>query len=174
MASRELFEDWKRQQAAGGLTDIQRAARYYYLQRMCFGGRVRGRTFGAAPLSRPRINLLRMEEELSEVHLRLARVVIENLSWDKFLKTYDKSGTFFYLDPPYYKAPHYCHNMYIEDFVELASALSGLKSNFILSINDHEKMRLVFNKFIIKPVKLSYSVAKGETVKANELIISNY
>lgn len=32
-------------QATGGLTDIQRAARYYYLQRLCFGGRVRGRTF---------------------------------------------------------------------------------------------------------------------------------
>ena len=130
LASRELFEDWKRQQAAGGLTDIQRAARYYYLQRMCFGGRVRGRTFGAAPLSRPRINLLRMEEELSEVHLRLTRVVIENLSWDKFLKTYDKPGTFFYLDPPYYKAPHYCHNMYIDDFVALASALGGSEVEF--------------------------------------------
>ncbi len=70
LSSRKLFEDWKRQQKAGGLTDIQRAARYYYLQRLCFGGRVKNRTFGAGPMRRPRINLLRIEEELSEVHLR--------------------------------------------------------------------------------------------------------
>jgi len=31
LSSREWFEDFKRQQEAGGLTDIQRAARYYYL-----------------------------------------------------------------------------------------------------------------------------------------------
>ncbi|MCP4107470.1 MAG: DNA adenine methylase, partial [Desulfobacteraceae bacterium] len=43
LTSREIFEDWKRQQEAGGLTDIQKAARYYYLQRLCFSGRVRNR-----------------------------------------------------------------------------------------------------------------------------------
>ena len=54
LSSREWFEDWKRQQAAGGLTDIQRAARYYYLQRLCFGGRVKGRTARrSAPTRRP-------------------------------------------------------------------------------------------------------------------------
>ena len=49
LASREWFQDWKRQQEAGGLTDIQRAARYYYLQRQSFAGRVRSRTFGTGP-----------------------------------------------------------------------------------------------------------------------------
>ena len=44
LSSREWFEDWKDQIKSRGLTDIQRAARYYYLQRHCFGGRVRGRT----------------------------------------------------------------------------------------------------------------------------------
>src|SRR2546423_11774722 len=28
------------------LTDIQRAARFFYLQRICYGGKVRGKTFG--------------------------------------------------------------------------------------------------------------------------------
>jgi len=83
LSSREWFEDWQRQQEAGGLTDIQRAARYYYLQRQCYGGRVRSRTFGTGPMHRPRINLLRIEEELSEIHLRLARVII--VRWPKYL-----------------------------------------------------------------------------------------
>lgn len=40
LQSREQFEDWKSQLDGRGLTDIQKAARYYYLQRLCFGGRV--------------------------------------------------------------------------------------------------------------------------------------
>jgi DNA adenine methylase len=126
LASREWFEEWKPQQAAGGLTTIQRAARYYYLQPLCFAGRVRGRTYGASPMSRPRINLLRIEEELSEVHLRLAEVTIEHLPWQQFIKAYDKPGTFFFLDPPYYKEPYYSHNSKISDFQELAEILSSV------------------------------------------------
>lgn len=173
LASREWFEDWKRQQAAGGLTDIQRAARYYYLQRMCFGGRVLNRTFGTAQLRRPRVNLLRIEEELSEVHLRLTHVTIENLPWQEFISRYDRAETFFYLDPPYYKLPYYEHNLELKDFKEMASVLSGIKSRFILSLNDHPDIRKTFKRFKIKPVELKYSVAVGKRRKAKELIISN-
>jgi DNA adenine methylase len=141
LASREWFHDWKRQQEAGGLTDIQRAARYYYLQRLSFGGRVKARTFGAGPLRRPRINLIRIEEELSEVHLRLANATIENLPWQDFTRRYDRKQTFFYLDPPYYLAPYYDHNLKLEDYQEMADILAGMKAKFILSINDLPEMR---------------------------------
>jgi len=174
LSSREWFEDWKRQQKAGGLTDIQRAARYYYLQRHSFAGRVRSRTFGPGPMRRPRINLLRIEEELSEVHLRLAPVTIENLPWQDFIKRYDRVDTLFYIDPPYYKAPYYQHNLELEDYREMAETLAGLKSKFILSINDHPKMRDVFNNFQIEPVTLKYTVAKKEQKTGKELIIINY
>ncbi len=133
LSSREWFEDWKRQQDAGGLTDIQRAARYYYLQRHCFAGKVRGRTFGApGPMRRPRINLVRLEEELSEVYFRLAGITIENLSWPQFIKRYDRPETFFYLDPPYYKAPVYRHNLKLEDYEEMAEILAGVKAKFYI------------------------------------------
>ena len=174
LASREWFEDWKRQQVAGGLTDIQRAARYYYVQRMCFGGRVKGRTFGTSPMTRPRINLLRMEEELSEVHLRLTAVTIEHLPWNAFIEKYDRNNSFFYLDPPYYKAPFYNHNLELSDFENLSTALQPLNSKFILSINDHEDIRRVFSCFRVKPVSLNYSVAMKTHTKARELLITNY
>ncbi|MBN2060691.1 MAG: DNA adenine methylase [Deltaproteobacteria bacterium] len=176
LSSRKWFEDWKRQQEAGGLTDIQRAARYYYLQRHSFGGKVRGRTFGAAgPLRGPRINLLRIEEELSEVHLRLAQVSIENLPWQEFIKRYDRKQTFFYLDPPYYKAPVYRHNLEFKDFQEMAEILAGVSGKFILSINDHPEMRKVFENFKMRQEKLKYSVlAKGPLKEAKELLVSNF
>jgi len=174
LSSREWREDWKRQQEAGGLTDIQRSARYYYLQRLCFGGKVRNRTFGTSQLSRPRINLLRIEEELSEVHLRLATVHIENLPWQDFMKRYDKPGTFFYLDPPYYKMPYYNHNLELDDYQHMARVLSGIQSVFILSLNDHPDIRETFKDFTIKPVELTYSVAKEKHTKGKELLITNF
>lgn len=174
LTSREWFEDWKRQQEAGGLTDIQRAARYYYLQRLSFAGRVRGRTFGTGPMRRPRVNLLRLEEELSEVHIRLANATIENLPWPDFVKRYDRDRTFFYLDPPYYLAPYYQHNLSLEDYRQMAKILIGIKASFILSINDHAEMRMVFKDFNIKAVELKYSAAKGKQPTGKELLISNF
>ena len=174
LASRELFQDFKRQQVAGGLTDIQRAARYYYLQRQCYGGRVRNRAYGAGPMRQPRINLLRIEEEFSEVHLRLARVTIENLPWQEFLPRYDRQETFFYLDPPYYLAPYYDHNMELPDFEALAAVLASLEGRFILSINDHPDMRRVFGGFKIRPVNLKYSVARNDATPATEMLVTNF
>ncbi len=175
LSSREWFKDWKRQQKAGGLTDIQRAARYYYLQRHTFAGRVRNKTFGSpGPMRRPRINLLRIEEDLSEVHLRLARVMIENLPWQDFIKRYDRTQTFFYCDPPYYKAPFYEHNLELDDYHELAAILADIKGKFILSINDRSEMRKAFKDFNIKPVELKYTVALKQQTKAKELLIYNF
>lgn len=176
LSSRELFGDWQRQQVAGGLTDIQKAARYYYLQRHAFGGKVSGRTFGVAVDRKPRINLVRIEEELSAVYLRLVGVVIENLPWQEFLKRYDREDIFFYLDPPYWKAPHYNHNITrIEEFQEMGRILKGLKGRFILSINDHPDIWEVFrpHDFYIKQVSLDYTVSSKNHTRAKELLISN-
>jgi DNA adenine methylase len=122
----------------------------------------------------PHINLLRIEKELSAVHLRLVGVSIEHLAWDDFIKRYDKPGTLFYCDPPYYKAPFYNHNLKLADYQLMASVLAGIKSRFILSINDHPEIRKVFGEFEIKPVKLNYTVSKGKQVEGKELLIKNY
>lgn len=79
LVSRQMFE-WAAMERPETLTDIQRAARFYYLQRLAFGGKVQSQTFGVVAAGPgPRLNLLRIEEELSSVHLRLASVVIEHL-----------------------------------------------------------------------------------------------
>jgi len=124
-------------------------------------------------MDRPRINLLRIEEEPSEVHLRLARVQIENLPWQEFIKRYDREQTFFYLDPPYYKAPFYSHNLELKDYREMAEILSKIKASFILSVNDHPGIREIFdgNGFSIKPVQLRYSISRERATRGKELLI---
>jgi len=175
LSSREWFEDWKDQLDGRGLTDIQKAARYYYLQRLCFGGKVRGRVFGTSVDRPPRINLLRIEEELSEVHLRLSHTTIENLSWDKFIQKYDRLESFFYIDPPYHKKPVYKHNFKgIEDFIYMESVLNNTEGKWLLSINDHPEIREVFKNHNIKKVSLKYTVGKNNGCEAQELLISNY
>ncbi|MCK5099013.1 MAG: DNA adenine methylase [Desulfobacteraceae bacterium] len=173
LTSREWFQDWKDQLEVRGLTDIQRAARYYYIQRLAFGGKVKHRSYGVQiDRAIPRINILRIEEEMSTVHLRLAHVRIENLTWQNLIKRYDKPDTFFYCDPPYYKAPEYKHNLDLPDYIEMSTILSGINGQFILSINDRPEMREIFKIFKIQPVSLLYTVSKKPT-KAKELIITN-
>lgn len=45
LTSRQVFE-WLKHTVPETLTDIQRAARFYYLQKSCFGGKLEGQTFG--------------------------------------------------------------------------------------------------------------------------------
>jgi DNA adenine methylase len=54
----------------------------------------------------------------------------------------------------------------------LAETLAGIKSDFVLSINDHPEMRKVFAGFKIRSVKLSYSAAQKDCVQAQELLIT--
>lgn len=175
ISSREWWEDWNEQLEGRGLTDIQRAARYYYVQRLCFAGRVKDRSFGTAPESYPRINLLRIEEELSEVHLRLLKVMIENLSWKEILEKYDKPETIFYLDPPYYSAPCYKHNFKgLNDYKLMNDALNKIKGKFILSINDNPDIQNIFSNFYIMPVTLNYTISQKEITEGRELLIANF
>jgi len=175
LVSREWFEDWRRQAEAGGLTDTQRAARFYYLQRCAFGGKVLSRTFGSSPIRLPRINLLRLEEELSEVHLRLARVTIEHLPWSGFVRRYDRPGTFFYLDPPYFDCEHiYGDSFERRDFAAIAEQLSSITGKFLLSINDVPFIRDTFKGFNTKQVRTTYTVGGDNAQRVQELLISNF
>lgn len=158
------------------LTDIQRAARFFYLQKTGFGGKVTGRTFGYSPKGKPRLNLIRLEEDLSEIHLRLARVTIENLHYSDVLKRYDRDSTFFYLDPPYHKVEdYYGKGIFAEDdFLKLSDILSGLKGTFMLSINDTPFIRDVFKNFKQEEIRVTYTVCKDANKRVKELLISNY
>ena len=105
LVSREIYK-WAKITPGEIQTDIQRAATFYYLQKLGFGGKVDGRTFGTS-VSLPKLNLLRLEEDLSQAHLRLSRVTIEHLGWHQCLLKYDRPDTLTYLDPPYWQTEGY-------------------------------------------------------------------
>ena len=160
------------------LTDLQRAARFLYLQRLAFGGKVAGRNFGVDVLSSARFNVTKLEPMLADLHERLAGVVIEQLPYAQFIARYDKPGTLFYLDPPYWG----CESDYgpdvfsPDDFARLADQLGAIAGKFILSINDNQSVRATFAAFEQLPISTSYTVgqAHGGATPAAELLISNF
>jgi len=115
-----------------------------------------------------------MEEELCEVHLRLMRVVVENMDWASFVQQYDRPATFFYLDPPYLDLPFYKHNFEPADFDKMAGLLRGIKGKFLMSLNDRPEIRKIFSGFNIDTVKVPYSVSPKKRLTGVELLIRNY
>jgi len=89
------------------LTDLERAARFLYLQRTGFSGKVEGRSFGIDRERGSRFNLLKLAPLLEDIHERLAGVIVENLDWLAFIDKYDRPNTLFYLDPPYWGVEDY-------------------------------------------------------------------
>lgn len=144
------------------LTDIQRAARFYYLQRNAFGGKIEGCNFGYATTRYSRLNLLRIEEELSAAHIRLAQTYIECLNYDDIIKRYDKPHTFFYIDPPYWNCEKdYGKEIFAKaDFLNLADILRNIQGKFLLSLNDVPEVREIFAKFRIEEVNVQYTCSK--------------
>lgn len=142
------------------LTDLERAARFFYLQRTSFGGKVNGRTFGTSPSEPGRFNIVKLAPLLEDVHERLSGVVIERLSYQAFIPRYDREGTLFYLDPPYWGNENdYGEGLFGRgDFEQMAELLAGIKGRFILSINDRPEVRDVFKEFTLQPVSLTYTV----------------
>lgn len=156
ISSRELFR-WLQDTPPATLTDIQRAARFYYLQHNCFGGKVEGQTWGTATTAPP-VNLLRIEEQLSAAHLRLASTYVEHLPWHECMQRYDREHTFFYLDPPYWETQGYGVPFPFGEYELMAETMRSLKGRAMLSINDHPQIRECFAGLHTETLDISYTI----------------
>ncbi len=173
LASRDDFDRLKRVDPTT-LTDIERAARFLYLQRLTFGGKVIGRTFGVKREAASRYDHRQLRPFLRRLHDRLAGVTIERLGYASVIERYDDPRTLFYLDPPYWD----CEDDYgagvfeRADFERLADQLAGIRGRFILSINATDGARTVFSRFQIEEVETTYTVSAGGGKRVTELIIT--
>ncbi len=157
------------------LTDLERAARFLYLQKNAFGGRLERRAFGVAPETTARFNSLKVGPIVEKLHERLSGVVIENLSYEECIKRYDKPSTLFYLDPPYWGTEgEYGSQLFSKsDFEKIADLLASIRGRFILSLNDCPAIRENFQAFQMEEVNVTYSIAEAKRKTAGELIIWN-
>ena len=169
LMSREQFFDAKEQMKTQGLTDIQRAAKFYILIKESFGSDLR--SFGVRPK-----NMANAIDYILTVSKRLNTTVIENQDFERILKTYDKEEALFYLDPPYYETEKYYPDRFMpEDHVRLKNALGRIKGKFLLSYNDCEYIRELFSCYNIIEVERMHDLVQGEEKpRYKELLIKNY
>ena len=160
------------------LTDIRRAARWAWLQRMSFGGKpAHLATPGqmAADVHHPaRLRGPRMARLIRAAHARLEGVHIERLDWQVFIPRYDRPFTLFYLDPPYHgHESDYGRGVFAPaDFARLAAMLRGIRGRFIMSINDTPQIRALFDWADLEEVETRYSANARANRRVRELLVS--
>lgn len=169
LISREQFFDCIKQNSMSGMTDIQRAAHFYCMIKLSFGTDLR--SFGM----RSR-DMQKSVGYLLEVSKRLNRVVVENVDFERLIKTYDRQGALFYLDPPYYEAEKYYPDRFQpEDHERLKNVLSTINGKFVLSYNDCTEIRKLYKEFnVIAVDRQDNLVAKTNPRRYKELIIKNF
>jgi len=168
LTSRELFHDALAQVDTRGMTDLQRAARFYLVIKSSFGAKLTVFSGNRAALEGHKI-----AASLERAHERLQKVVIENRDFDKLIKVYDRDRALFYLDPPYHHTEKYYSVSFEEaDHLRLKETVGDIKGRFILSYNDNAFIRELYQEYRVIPVERSNNMSPGNSFK--ELIIKNF
>ncbi len=141
------------------LTDIQRAARFAYLQTNTFGGKpatdaTPGQTGMITPHHRAHLRSMRMRRLIEAAHRRLQGVHVDCLDWAVFVRRYDREFVLFYIDPPYRGHENdYGKGLFDGRFWAHGGDAGQAEGRFILSLNDTPETREMFRGFGSKPWK---------------------
>jgi DNA adenine methylase len=174
-ASREEFNRLKQQ---SGITEIQRAAHYLYVNKISFGGV--GRCYGTNCTAGGASNSSKLawRDALTRFSARFDKVNIESEDWRDLLKRYDRPHTFFFFDPPYINSGNNVGYAAWSpaEMADFAAALPGLKGQWLLTTCDSPECREIFGGYHIQEVERANGIenrpgkVKNSTYK--ELIIT--
>ena len=171
-SSRDIFEMYKKCDVES-LTEIERAVRFLYLISQSFAGR--GNSFGYGTTTKPSPQIF-YDGVLENLKNRLRNTYVENKDFEVIIDKYDREHTFFFCDPPYFELSGYGNEFGEKEHLLLRDKLKNLKGKFLLTINDHPKVREWYKDFNIEEVQVNYSVCKESKGrgKYNELLIKNF
>lgn len=167
--SRQEFHDFR---AQPGLTDIQRAARWYTRNKIGFGG---GDDSFGVRVSHPVSSRVNRMETIRQLNLRLDNVTIEHLDWKRCIELYDRPTTFFFIDPPYTNCSKTNYEGWQEsDVLGLRAVLDRLQGKWLVTLNDAPSIRAIFHDCRLKSVTRVRGVnnQSGKATPYKELIIA--
>lgn len=150
--------------------DVRRAAMFLKLLRFSYSSS--GKSYASQ-----HFDIRKLFGLISQLQDRMANVVVENQDFETLIKHYDRPDAFFYLDPPYFST----EDMYEvgfgwDDHVRLRDTLKNIKGKFLLSYNDCDEIRELYNGFSMFDFSRTHSMAQryeaGKEFK--ELLIGNY
>lgn len=171
-SGRDIFEEYKNC-TLEYLTEIHRAIRFLYLITQSFAAK--GDNYGYGTTKKPSPQIF-YKDILIDLKERLKNTYVENLSFEKIIEKYDRKHSFFFCDPPYFETCGYKNQFGENEHLILRDKLKSLEGKFLLTINDHPKVREWYKEFNIEEVKVNYSISKEAKGRKQygELIITNY
>ena len=152
------------------LGDVSRATAFFKLNRMSYGA-------GMTSFSGQPCDLRRFYHHVSAAHNRLCGVILENKDFQSLIEQYDRPGSFFYLDPPYYMAESvYAVEFSESDHQRLFETLTGIEGRWLLSYNDCAFVRELYKAYPqYRFTRLSNLVQRYEGgAEYGEILIANY
>lgn len=179
MNGQELFDELL-QINASSLTELERAVRFFVLNRITFSGVVE--SGGYSQLAFKSRFTDSSIERVSKLGLLLEGVKITHLDYRQLLHDGDKS-VFTFLDPPYFKATKsrlygkngVLHTSFKHD--EFAQEMRRCKHSWLITYDDSPEIRANFSFANIYEWELQYGMnnyKQGKAEKGSELFITNY
>lgn len=109
--------------------------------------------------------------KINSKYLNENSVICFNKDYKEIIQEYDSENAFFYVDPPYYKNEKKYSNhtfLKIDDHIELSKILKNIKGRFLLSYQDRELMRNLYDSY-------NFYKYKGDNMMLKpEIAITNY
>lgn len=169
------------------MSDLDRAARFIYLNKTCFNGLYRVNSNGRfnVPIGSYKTPYIYDEKDLREISKLLKNATIEVKQF-YCIENYVKSGDFIYFDPPYYPVSGtsnftaYTKDGFFEnEHKRLATLFSNLDkkgANVMMSNSDTRFIRNLYKNYNIYLVKAKRSINSDSSGrgKINEIVITNY
>jgi DNA adenine methylase len=173
--SRALFVQLLAQQPS---SPFARAVRFWYLNRVAFGGRRHRPTFGVQATRGAFVLPPTVLASLDATIERLRGVLFESVDVVRLVDLYDRPSTFFYLDPPFFATSQdYVCRFGPEDHARLRQALGRVKGTWLLSYDDCPAVRRLYAGLPLARLSVRYTMgvnsSTGGADRAAELLISN-
>ena len=158
--------------------EAERAAAVFWMLKNAFGGKSTPKAnFGYSLMEPSGFRSDLVGEIIESAHERLKGVYVFNEDFERLIRRFDRPDTLFYCDPPYYGSEkEYEYAFTAEDHERLARTLRGIAGNFLLSYNDHERIRELYDWATIETVTTRYSLARSTEARQSvtELLVRNY
>jgi DNA adenine methylase len=175
----ELFDEFVNIDVSG-LTEFERAVRFFVLNRITFSGVVESGGFSQLAFETRFTDS--SIERVSKLSPLLEGIKITQLDYRQLLRDGDRS-VFTFLDPPYFKATKsrlYGKNGVLHtgfNHVEFAQEMKSCKHSWLITYDDSFEIRRNFVYANVYAWQLQYGMnnyRQGKAEKGKELFITNY
>ncbi|MBC6478349.1 MAG: DNA adenine methylase [Hormoscilla sp. GM7CHS1pb] len=169
-------------------TEIERAARFIYLNRTCFNGLYRENSQGEfnVPIGKYKNPQICNPELLRSVSATLKNVKIEEKSFEHVLESANSSDDFVYFDPPYYPVSStsyftaYSRHSFIEDdqkkLSKIFAELAGRGVKVMMSNSDCSFIRNLYSQFNIYEISAARAINSKIKKRGSiaEVLVTSY